>query len=297
MLHQTQDIDLRLSRAMNLGGFVDGKAQQTLPPAFTDFEAELYKFQKDCQSLMNKILDLFAIGLKVHTPSSSTPPALFPNQAHQVDSQAEGSKWFSNRHGPEPSPCTLRLLHYPPLPPKAEFQPTVDIRAGAHSDYGSITLLFQRPGQPGLEIIPPSSQTAERNYGSTAAWTPVPVFPPGTENDPSPPILVNIGDLLSHWTNDLFKSTVHRVVFPIGGKDLGEDRYSIAYFGHPIGSTVLEPVPSEMVKALEGAKGGVGSGVEAMTAEEHLMSRLKATYLGIYKDGEEKKGEQDTAAA
>lgn len=166
----------------------------------------------------------------------------------------------------------------------------MDIRAGAHSDYGSITLLFQRPGQPGLEIIPPSNITSEKDYSSAAAWTPVPVFPPGTENDPSPPILVNIGDLLSHWTHNLFKSTVHRVVFPTTGKEGGEDRYSIAYFGHPIGSTVLEPVPSERVKAL-GGTADLATGVEAMTADEHLMSRLKATYLGLYKDdGEQKVG-------
>lgn len=84
-------------------------------------------------------------------------------------------------------------------------------------------------------------------------------------------------------------STVHRVVFPTHGKQGGEDRYSIAYFGHPIGSTVLEPVPSERVTALAAVDGGVGSGVEAMTADEHLMSRLKATYLGMYRDGEEEK--------
>ena len=57
--------DLQHIRAMNLGGFLDGKAQQPLPPAFVDHEPELYAFQKDCQSLMNKILDLFAIGLEV----------------------------------------------------------------------------------------------------------------------------------------------------------------------------------------------------------------------------------------
>ncbi|KAN0098297.1 oxidoreductase-like protein [Hyaloscypha variabilis] len=245
--------------AMNLGGFLDGKAQQPLPPAFVDHEAELYAFQKDCQSLMNKILDLFAIGLEVNSPT-------------------EGSKYFSNRHGSEPTPCTLRLLHYPPLPPNIEIQPKVDIRAGAHSDYGSITLLFQRPGQPGLEILPPSPDNLP------SEWTPVPVFPPGTESDPSPPILVNIGDLLSYWTNNLFKSTVHRVVFPAGGNEAAEDRYSIAYFGHPIGDTVLEAVPSEKIKGLAG-KGD--SGVESMTAHEHLMSRLKATYLGMYKDDEQ----------
>ena len=77
------------------------------------------------------------------------------------------------------------------------------------------------------------------------------------------------------------------MVFPTG-EGGGEDRYSIAYFGHPIGETVLEAVPSERVKALAGKSGGEGSGVKSMTAHEHLMSRLKATYLGMYKDEEEK---------
>lgn len=148
--------------------------------------------------------------------------------------------------------------------------------------------MFQRPGQPGLEIIPPSTRTADRDFGPNASWTPVPVSPPGTESDPSPPILVNIGDLLSHWTNDLFKSTVHRVVFPKGGKEGGEDRYSIAYFGHPVNSTVLEPVPSKKVQDAA-AKSSSTAGVKAMTAHEHLMSRLKATYLDMYHDDEDMK--------
>lgn len=87
---------------------------------------------------------------------------------------------------------------------------------------------------------------------------------------------------MSHWTNNLFKSTVHRVVFPKEGKEGGEDRYSIAYFGHPVGTTVLEPIPSDVI---EGAGATLsGSGVKAMTADEHLMSRLKATYLDMYKE-------------
>ena len=55
---------------------------------------------------------------------------------------------------------------------------------------GSITLLFQRQGQPGLEILT-----------SRSLWSPVPVNPPGTEDDPFPPILINIGDLMHFWTN------------------------------------------------------------------------------------------------
>ncbi|KAH7418988.1 oxidoreductase-like protein [Cadophora sp. MPI-SDFR-AT-0126] len=257
--------------AFNLAEFINGEPQQPLPPTFVPHEKQLDTFHKYCHSLMEKILVLFAIGI-------------------EVDPGKGGPDWFASRHrGGEESSCTLRLLYYPPIPPGTDYKPEVDIRAGAHSDYGSITLLFQRPGQPGLEIIPPSTSEvhSERNYSNTAAWTPVPVFPPGTENDPSPPILVNIGDLLSHWTNNLFKSTVHRVVFPNQGKEGGDDRYSIAYFGHPVGSTVLEPVPSKMVQELSGVNAGVSTGVHAMTADEHLMSRLKATYLGMYKDGKE----------
>jgi isopenicillin N synthase-like dioxygenase len=109
----------------------------------------------------------------------------------------------------------------------------------------------------------------------------VPVLPPGTENDPSPPILVNIGDLFSYWTNGLLRSTVHRVIFPKDVKRGGEDRYSIAFFCHPVDSTILETIPSEMVKAraLNG-HGNAGKG-KVMTAAEHLQERLKATYLSL----------------
>jgi isopenicillin N synthase-like dioxygenase len=117
-------------------------------------------------------------------------------------------------------------------------------------------------------------------------WSPVAVTPPTTETDPSPPILINIGDLLSHWTNGLFRSTVHRVIFPKEARRGGEDRYSIAFFCHPFNGTLLEQVPSELVlakKAESGVKEGAGE-ENAMTAEEHLHQRLKATYLALQWD-------------
>ena len=101
---------------------------------------------------------------------------------------------------------------------------------------------------------------------------PVPVLPNGTENDPFPPILVNIGDLLSYWTNGLLKSTMHRVVFP--SKEEAEDRYSMAYFFHPCKDTKLVSVPSEMVTA----RGKAGNQGQVLTAMEHLKGRLAATY-------------------
>lgn len=166
------------------------------------------------------------------------------------------------------------------------------MRAGAHSDYGSITLLFQRPGQPGLEILTPED-----------SWAPVPIVP-GTaaeaEGYPFPPILVNIGDLLSYWTDGLLKSTVHRVVFPLAEQRSPnpQDRYTLVYFCHPVDETELVPVPSGIVAAHRERTGGVPAdgrvgfgggagnlvpGKRPLTAHEHLMSRLEATY-GFTKD-------------
>lgn len=150
------------------------------------------------------------------------------------------------------------------------------------------------PTQPdGLEILTP-----------TGTWEPVPVCPSGSTE--VPPILVNVGDLLSYWTGGLLRSTVHRVVFPEEGAGGGE-RYSMAYFCHPAGGVELGAVPSERVR-----REGKGGEVSVMTADEHLQmryvafpfgfliggggevdgwdvlttARLKASYLELYKDEE-----------
>ncbi|MCJ1393192.1 hypothetical protein MMC18_006064 [Xylographa bjoerkii] len=232
----------------NFGEFANGKAQQPLPPTLQAHEAQLSHFSELCRGLAMKLLELFAIGLK-------------------IDPAEGGASWFASRHDKSKglSGTILRILYYPSTPSPS---PT-SIRAGAHSDYGSLTLLFRLPSQPGLEILDPSHN-----------WVPVPVLPPGTEDDPFPPILVNIGDLLSYWTGGLLKSTVHRVVGPSTGVDGEEeggwvkDRYSIAYFFHPCRDTELVSVPSERVR--ERAKGREQGRV--VTAIEHLNGRLAATY-------------------
>lgn len=109
----------------------------------------------------------------------------------------------------------------------------------------------------------------------------MPIYPPGTEADAHPPILVNIGDLLEYWTNGLLKSTVHRVVFPdANGEGAGKGRYSIAFFNQPVDTTQLEAVPSELVRARAGTWEGKGSekARDGMTADDYLMMRLAATY-------------------
>ncbi|WQF79679.1 Putative oxoglutarate/iron-dependent dioxygenase, non-hem dioxygenase domain-containing protein [Colletotrichum destructivum] len=243
--------------AFNFGEFRDGKAQQPLPQTIQPDEPFVNSFSDQCHALCLELLELLGIGLEVD------PPTFF-SSAH-LRSRGE-------------SGTILRMLYYPPT--SSTTASPDDIRAGAHSDYGSLTLLFRLRGQAGLEILTRDN-----------AWAPVPVTPPGTESDVSPPILVNIGDLLSYWTNGLFRSTVHRVVFggevAEGETDTGP-RYSMAFFCHPVGSVELDPVPSERVKGFVAPEGTPNANPYAerkvLTADEHLFMRLRESYKGLYKD-------------
>ncbi len=105
----------------------------------------------------------------------------------------------------------LRALNYPEqtVPPKPG-----QLRAGAHTDYGSLTILLPQEGSKGLELITPGGN-----------WTPVPPVPGA--------FVINIGDLMALWTNDRWVSTMHRVVNP-SPEDGGMDRrQSLAFFHQP----------------------------------------------------------------
>ena len=127
-------------------------------------------------------------------------------------------------------------------------------------DISSLTLLFRRPGDTGLEILTPAF-----------TWSPVPPYPKGSEASPFPPILVNVGDLLQFWTRGVLKSTVHRVVFPEGHS---RDRYSIAFFSHPLDHITITPVPCKMVQKQDSST----AYPEDLTAAGYLKARLEATY-------------------
>jgi isopenicillin N synthase-like dioxygenase len=112
--------------------------------------------------------------------------------------------WFDN--GMAEYMATLRLLHYPPHPQNAAFN---QLGAGAHTDWGSITMLLQ-DDCGGLEV-----QNAD---GEWIRATPI----RGT-------FVVNLGDMIQRWTNDLYKSTMHRVLNNMSGRD----RYSVPVFLNP----------------------------------------------------------------
>lgn len=110
---------------------------------------------------------------------------------------------------------TVRLLHYPvPSAPPAEGQ----LRCGAHTDFGSHTIILADDAPGGLQV--------RLRDGS---W--IDVVPPPDS------FIVNIGDLMMTWTNDLWLSNLHRVAVP--PPDSGP-RLSIAFFCHPNYDALIE---------------------------------------------------------
>ncbi len=113
--------------------------------------------------------------------------------------------------------CNLRAIKYPPHVENAEFN---QLGAGAHTDWGSLTLLAQ-DDIGGLEI---------RNVaGDWIMARPV----PGT-------FVVNIGDLMTRWTNGLYMSNMHRVK----NNATTRDRYSLPFFYDPDPKSVIEAIPT-----------------------------------------------------
>ncbi|HXT08532.1 MAG TPA: 2OG-Fe(II) oxygenase family protein [Roseiarcus sp.] len=135
----------------------------------------------------------------------------------------------------------LRALNYPALQrPPAPGQ----IRAGAHTDYGSLTILLPQAGSRGLEIFSP-----ERRWVEVAPT-------PGA-------FVVNIGDLMARWTNDRWVSTLHRVVIPQDGAK--QRRQSFAFFHQPNWAAEIAPLRGEAPK------------YAAVRSGPYLMSRFQST--------------------
>jgi isopenicillin N synthase-like dioxygenase len=123
---------------------------------------------------------------------------------------------------------------------------TSDIGAGAHTDYGSVTLLLTDDAG-GLEV--------RRRDG---VWIQAPPIPNT--------FVCNIGDCLMRWSNDIYVSTPHRVVSPPG-----RDRYSVAFF--------LDPNPDALIECLPGCSSAERPAkYPPILAADYLRQRLDATY-------------------
>ncbi|KAI0479686.1 hypothetical protein F4859DRAFT_476952 [Xylaria cf. heliscus] len=121
----------------------------------------------------------------------------------------------------------LRLLHYPPVDVERLKNNEV-ARMPAHSDWGTITMLFQDQSG-GLQVEDPNQP------GHFVNATPI-----------ANALVMNVGDLLMRWSNDHLKSTLHRVSLPPPSRDGGVEpsmtlpRYSIPYFVSPDPTAVVE---------------------------------------------------------
>jgi isopenicillin N synthase-like dioxygenase len=144
----------------------------------------------------------------------------------------------------------LRIRNYPaqiarPLPGQ--------LRAGAHSDYGSLTILATEDKPGGLQVC-----------NATGDWVDVPIIP-GC-------FIMNLGDLMARWTNDAWVSTLHRVVNPPKESGPESRRMSLVFFHNPNYDAPVACIPTCL-------KPGDAPKYDPTTSGEHLRRLFVATQV------------------
>jgi len=148
--------------------------------------------------------------------------------------------------------AVLRILSYPSQEGEIDQR---QIGIGAHTDYECFTILGQQPGIQALQV-----------QNGKGEWVSAPPIP-GT-------FVVNIGDQMARWTNDVFASTRHRAL-----NLSGKARYSMPFFLGTNYDTLIEALPS-CVGPDRPAK------YPPVIAGEYVLSRFDATYAYRQKEGE-----------
>ncbi|KAL5009738.1 hypothetical protein ScPMuIL_012043 [Solemya velum] len=202
--------------------YMPNETGQKWPEFLPDFVPLHTKFFTQAKKLTERLLDVLSIslGLKDRT---------FMRNCHRLMGH--------------PGNCTaIRSLYYPPVTKPLEKE---QIRLGEHSDYGTVTLLFQ-DDVGGLQV-----QTKDGNFVE------VPPIPDT--------IVVNTGDLLQRWTSDAIIAAKHRVLIPEEERKKELPRQSFAFFVHPDDEVMIE--------CLDGS-----NKYEPVTGKGYLDMRFAVTY-------------------
>ena len=141
----------------------------------------------------------------------------------------------------------LRLLHYPPVGTDGP-----NIRAGAHEDINTITLLLGAE-EAGLELLDRAGN-----------WLPV--------RPSAGALAVNVGDMLQRLTNDVLRSTTHRVMNPAPERR-GVARYSMPFFLHFRPDYLIETLP----QCISAERPNLYP--EPISAHDYLLQRLREIRL------------------
>ena len=189
-----------------------------------NFRESFEIYYQGMNSLSNKLMHLFALALNL-------PKDFFlPYIGHPISA--------------------LRANHYPAISsPHLKGQ----LRAGEHSDYGTLTILMQDSSEEGLEIC-----------NRDGIWIPVAIE--------VPKLIINIGDLMQRWTNNRWVSSLHRVVVPNDDLSQKKRRLSVAYFHQPDWNTEIHCIPSCINDEEQPLYSAVRSG-------EYLMRKFNSTIV------------------
>ncbi|KAL7553829.1 hypothetical protein ACHAWF_017174 [Thalassiosira exigua] len=146
--------------------------------------------------------------------------------------------------------CCLRLIHYPKVPKEdiMALRQAGYWRCGTHTDWANLGLLFQHAGQDGLECCsnPRDNQVKEKTWMAVSP--------------PEGGVVVNIGDMLSRWTDGRLLSNLHRVRLPLDD-EMMNPRYSIGYFAQSDRDALIE-----------------SSDADPITAGDYILGRVKANF-------------------
>lgn len=185
-----------------------------------DFRDVHVSFYLRCKELSLRVLRVMALGLNLEAE-------VFLSAHKHIGSDVNGT--------------TLRTLYYPPV--NSTCVKENQLRCGEHSDYGSITLVFQS-SEGGLQVL-----------NRAGEFISAPSIP-GT-------VLINIADLMQRWTSDIYVSAVHRVLLPPAGDS--STRQSLAFF--------VQPDDEAMISCCDGS-----DKYPPVKSVDYLLSRFKESY-------------------